>query len=60
MAKQPSHRRKYRQQSHNKSHAEGVIAPILQGHTLVPAGTHEWIDTETEFKIAELMHKEFS
>ena len=50
MAKQLSHRRKHRQQSHKKSHAQGAVAPILQGHALVPTGAHEWIETETELE----------
>ena len=44
-----SHRRKHRQQSHNESHAQGTITPILEGHPLVPTGTAEWVDTDEKF-----------
>lgn len=49
MGNSGTHRRKHRQQSHNQSHAEGTITPVLQGHPLVPTGEADWIDTEADF-----------
>ena len=49
MGKQGSHRRKHRQQSHNDSHAEGTITPVLQGHPLVPTSKADWIATQDDF-----------
>jgi ribonuclease D len=49
MGKNGSHRQKHRQQSHNESHAQGTVTPILEGHPLVPTGDAEWIDTQESF-----------
>jgi ribonuclease D len=45
MAKKKSHRRNYRQQSHQESHANGEITPVLEGNPLVPTDEARWIDT---------------
>ncbi|MBC8201489.1 MAG: HRDC domain-containing protein [Planctomycetes bacterium] len=50
MGKNESHRRKHRQQSHNESHADAVITPILEGNPLVPTSQADWIDTEDDFQ----------
>lgn len=49
MGKHGSYRRSHRQQSHNESHAEGTITPVLQGHPLVPTGKADWIETQADF-----------
>ena len=49
MGKNESHRRKYRQQSHQESHADAVITPVLEGNPLVPTNQADWIDTEYDF-----------
>ncbi len=45
MAKKRSHRGNYRQQSHQESHENGKITPILQDNALVPTDEARWIDT---------------
>ena len=45
MAQKQSHRRNYRQQSHQESHANVEIKPVLQGNDLVPTEEAKWIDT---------------
>ena len=45
MGRKTSHRRKYREQSHFDSHANGEITPTLEGNPLVPTGEARWIDT---------------
>jgi len=49
MKKSSSHRRKHRQQSHTKSHAQAKITPVLQGNPLVPTEDAEWIENEADF-----------
>lgn len=45
MGRNISHRRKYREQSHQKSHAGGEISPVLEGNPLIPTGESQWVDT---------------
>ena len=45
MAKKRTHRSNYRQQSHQESHANGEITPVLQGNPHVPTDEAQWIDT---------------
>jgi len=49
MGKSTSHRSKYRQQSHDQSHAEATITPVLQGNPLVPTQEARWIETQDDF-----------
>ena len=49
MGNASSHRRKHRQQSHNQSHADGSITPVLQGHPLVPVEQAQWVATKDDF-----------
>ena len=49
MGKHASHRRNHRQQSHNQSHAEAKITPVLLGNPLVPTDEATWIDEESQF-----------
>ena len=45
MGKKQTHRRNFRQQSHQESHANDEVSSILQGNPLVPTGEARWIDT---------------
>lgn len=45
MGQKQTHRRNYRQQSHQESHANGEISSVLHGNPLVPTGEARWIDT---------------
>jgi len=49
MEKHASHRRNHRQQSHNQSHAEAKITPVLQGNPLVPTDDAVWVEEESHF-----------
>ncbi|MDP7008632.1 MAG: ribonuclease D [Phycisphaerales bacterium] len=45
MGRKPTHRRNYRKQSHQDSHENGEITPVLQGNPLVPTEEAIWIDS---------------